>query len=173
MEPRIEQHGQIILAGVSFYGDPFAAHDPWREENEIGRLWTRFMALLQEHGEALTALAANPGETVELHLPGPDTAASGVYEVFIGLAVTAVDNLPLPFVAKVLPPHAYAVFPLRGAAIAADWHNLIYQDWLPGSGYEAAATYGFQIYDARFKGLDRLAESELDVYIPVRHAPHP
>jgi hypothetical protein len=41
------------------------------------------------------------------------------------------------------------------------------QDWLTTSGYESPYSYNFQYYDARFKGMDRNAESVLDVYVPV------
>ena len=40
--------------------------------------------------------------------------------------------------------------------------------WLPASGYESAHDYLIELYDQRFKGLENLAESELDVYVPVR-----
>jgi hypothetical protein len=48
MEPRIVETGQMTLLGFSFFGDPFRFHGGWEEENEIGRLWSRFMAYLAE-----------------------------------------------------------------------------------------------------------------------------
>jgi predicted transcriptional regulator YdeE len=39
---------------------------------------------------------------------------------------------------------------------------------LPDAGYEMTGDYSFQRYDERFKGMDRIAESVLDVYIPVK-----
>jgi len=42
MEPRTTQGERIVLAGFSFFGDPFAETGYWTEENEIGRLWNRF-----------------------------------------------------------------------------------------------------------------------------------
>ena len=36
------------------------------------------------------------------------------------------------------------------------------------SGYQRAYPYGFQRYDERFKGLDQIDESVLDVYVPIR-----
>ena len=36
------------------------------------------------------------------------------------------------------------------------------------SGYERAYPYGFQLYDDRFKGVERIDESTLDVYVPVK-----
>jgi hypothetical protein len=49
MEGRIEDRPLTILAGLSFFGDPFAQSAGWTEENEIGRLWTRFMRLRDEN----------------------------------------------------------------------------------------------------------------------------
>jgi hypothetical protein len=39
MEPRIIESNEIAIAGMVFYGDPFAVGDGWSEENEIGKLW--------------------------------------------------------------------------------------------------------------------------------------
>ena len=44
--------------------------------------------------------------------------------------------------------------------------NLI--GWMLNSAYESVYSYGFQRYDERFRGVDNLAESELDVYVPVK-----
>jgi len=44
MEPTIVERNQITLVGFGFFGDPFAASGGWMEENEIGRLWNRFVA---------------------------------------------------------------------------------------------------------------------------------
>ena len=52
MEPTIIERDKIILVGFSFFGDPFQAGE-WTEENEIGRLWNRFMAYLNNPPPAL------------------------------------------------------------------------------------------------------------------------
>ena len=46
MQPKIIRADQIMLVGMSFYGDPFETSAGWMEENQIGRLWQRFMAYL-------------------------------------------------------------------------------------------------------------------------------
>ena len=40
----------MLLVGLSFFGDPFKSSAGWTEENEIGRLWVRFMAFLEDQG---------------------------------------------------------------------------------------------------------------------------
>jgi len=44
---------------------------------------------------------------------------------------------------------------------------------MPGSGYQEAYKYQFQLLDRRFKGVQNLEESVLDVYVPVKmkHTP--
>jgi predicted transcriptional regulator YdeE len=56
---------------------------------------------------------------------------------------------------------------LHGAEITSDWYQMIYQDWMPTSGYHQSGSYSIQRYDQRFKGLDQIDDSVLDVYIPI------
>jgi AraC family transcriptional regulator len=166
MEPTILDSGQIILLGFSFFGDPFSLKGEWTEENEIGRLWQRFMAYMGKHRHRLQYLA---DETAgyEVHIEHEETALKGHYEVFVGMEVKKLVDVPVEMLVKILPPTTYAIFTLKGEQINTDWTRKIYEGWLPGSGYRAAYGYNFQFYDQRFKGLDNLAESELDVYVPI------
>ena len=45
MEPKIVERERITLVGLSFFGDPFREKGGWTEQNEIGRLWSRFMSI--------------------------------------------------------------------------------------------------------------------------------
>jgi hypothetical protein len=49
VNPTIVEMGQIVLAGFSFHGAPFAQSGGWTEENEIGRLGNRFAAYFTSH----------------------------------------------------------------------------------------------------------------------------
>ena len=91
----------------------------------------------------------------------------GMYEIFTGVAVDDLADAPVELLIKVLPPSTYAVFTMQGQQIISDWHQAIYHEWQPQSGYQVSGGYSFQFYDHRFKGLDRVDESELDVYMPV------
>jgi predicted transcriptional regulator YdeE len=164
MKPTIVERDKIILVGFTFFGDPFQAGE-WTEENEIGRLWKRFMAYLAEHSQRIKQ--AVPGAAYELHLEHAETATKGHFEIFVGMEVERLAEMPVELVAKILPAATYAVFTLSGPEINSDWPRQIYQVWLPGSGYQAPFGYNFQYYDHRFKGMDRLAESEIDVYVPL------
>jgi AraC family transcriptional regulator len=169
MEPKIVARGQIILVGFGFFGDPFQFSEGWTEENEIGRLWNRFLAYLARD-DARIQHVKNAEVFYEVHIEHEETTSKGHYEVFVGLEVEQLQDVPIEVVVKILPPTEYAVFTLRGEQMASDWSKTIFQTWMPGSGYQAAHKYGFQLYDQRFKGLENLDESALDVYVPIKAA---
>ncbi len=167
MEPRIIEKGQIMLVGFSFFGDPFAESGGWTEENEIGRLWNRFMTYLTDHRDRIKHIK-DDAFAYEVHVESEETASKGHREIFIGVEVERLD-VPVEMLVKILPPAQYAVFTLKGEQITSDWSKMIWE-WMPGAGYESAYTFSFQLYDQRFKGLDNLEGSELDVYVPVKPA---
>ena len=168
MNPKIVKKEGMMLAGFSFFGNPFEESDPWSEGNEIGELWQRFMAFLQQNGSDLNGIISQHDVFYEVHISHPETKAKSEFEVFIGVAVDQIRDVPVELLIKVLPATQYAVFTLEGEQINSDWHFMIYQQWLPKSGYSAAHEYGFQAYDDRFKGMDNLADSVLDVYVPIK-----
>ena len=168
MTPQIVPKGQTWLVGFSFYGDPFRLSPGWTEENEIGRLWQRFMAFLASLDEAARAFIARPGIAYEVHVYNEETRNTGLFEVFVGIELAAGAPVPLETVVKVLPATTYAVFTLRGQEIVGDWSLAIYGEWLPESGYELAHQYHIQYHDGSFKGFDHLDKSSLDVYVPIR-----
>ena len=167
MKPRIVQKEQMMLLGLSYYGDPFQSSTGWTEENEIGRLWKRFMAFWDGGGKQWPHIV-DPSTLYEVHIESGERTETGNYEVFVGTAISHVDDLPITALVKILPATTYAVFSLSGSQITSDWYQLIYLDWLPQSGYEVSHDYSFQLYDHRFKGLHNLDASILDVYMPIR-----
>jgi predicted transcriptional regulator YdeE len=165
MEPIIIEKPAITLVGMSFYGDPFETSAGWTEENQIGRLWQRLMAYLSEQPDGIqhrTPVQAS----YEVHIYGPETMTKGLFEVFVGVPVARIDTPPVELLVKILPAAKYAVFTLQGKQISSDWHLEINQ-WIAAAGYQHALPYSIQYYDQRFKGLDRIEESILDVYMPV------
>ena len=168
METKIVDKTSIILAGMSFYGDPFDSSDAWSEENQIGRLWQRLMTYLERHQDSLQE-DMQQGASYEVHIYGPETETKGLFEVFVGLRISEVENVPFDLTIKVLPAATYAVFTLTGKRIIEDWEKEM-KVWLEQQGYREAYPYNFQYYDARFKGMDRINESQIDVYIPIEKA---
>jgi AraC family transcriptional regulator len=105
----------------------------------------------------------------EVWLSDEETAAKGDFEIFVGLEIEELKDIPVELLIKILPPTKYAVFTLEGQEITSDWPRQIYQEWLPGSGYQEAYKYNIQLYDQRFKGLDKIDESAIDVYVPIKY----
>ncbi|MBN1657675.1 MAG: GyrI-like domain-containing protein [Anaerolineae bacterium] len=167
MEPIRFETRQITLLGMGFFGDPFRISGGWTEENEIGRLWSRFMAYLASHGDEI-AHAAEPGVAYELHVPHEESERTGEYEVFVGVEVSRLEDIPLYLSAKILPRATYAVFSLQGDQVAGDWWQDVYATWMAQAGYESAGGHMLERYDERFKGIDRMNESILEIYLPVR-----
>ena len=166
MEPQIVEKPQMMLLGFGFFGDPFSLSAGWTEENEIGRLWKRFMAYLAEEGQQIRHVVSD-AVAYEVHIYHAETPQTGEFEVFVGMEVSRLDDMPLEMSAKILPPATYAVFSLEGEQIASDWPLLITSEWLPEAGHQADHSHSIQRYDERFKGLQRIDESVLDVYIPL------
>jgi len=168
MQPTIVSKAEIKLVGMSFYGDPFETSAGWTEENQIGRLWQRMMTYLSEHGDKIQNQVPVKA-SYEVHIYGPETMSKGLFEVFVGLQVEKVEKVPVDLLVKLLPATEYAVFTLQGAQIVSDWHLEIDQ-WIKAAGYRHSYPFSFQYYDERFKGLDQVEDSQLDVYMPVEKA---
>jgi predicted transcriptional regulator YdeE len=167
MDSRIERRSSILLVGMAFFGDPFARASAWDEDNEIGSLWKRFMAFLSASPAAIGERADRGERWYELHIVGPETAKTGRYEVFVGVEVLGLSVVPLRCSAKFIPAAEYAVLTACGAEVEGDWMGRLYSEIVPSLGRQASEDYSFELYDSRFKGMDRLAESELDFYIPL------
>ncbi len=167
MQFRLIKMPAMRLAGMSFFGDPFKQSAGWTAENEIGRLWMRFMDFYTR-GTCLQNCDARQGVMFELHIEYDGTQETGEYEVFVGIEVEGSAELPVQTVMKHLPAADYAIFTLVGEEIQSDWWREINTRWLPENNLEYAEPYLIQYYDERYKGLDQMADSVLDVYIPVR-----
>ncbi|MBI9042844.1 MAG: GyrI-like domain-containing protein [Anaerolineaceae bacterium] len=168
MKPEFIEKEAMIMAGFSFYGTPFEFKDFWDEQNEIGKLWQRFMGFIQQVDTETYPILRNLKAFYEIHIDTPETLVNGVFEVFVGTQIPFLDDLPLELVIKVLPAIEYAVFTLKGEEITSDWPQLIYDQWMPQNGYELAYPFNFQYYDHRFKGMDKISESTIDVFVPIR-----
>ncbi len=166
MKATIIEKTQMTLVGFNFFGDPFQLSQEWTEENEIGRLWKRFIGFFEKNRLKIKH-PTNNQICYEIHFENEESKLKGYFDIFVGLEVEKLDEVPLELLIKILPTTKYAVFTLEGDQIMSDWPKMIYQEWLPDSGYQIAYPYNIQVYDQRFKGLDNLAVSAIDVYVPV------
>ena len=177
MKPKIIERGPTMLAGMVFYGDPFAGTEGWSQENEIGRLWGRFNRFWDDHqaeirgagkGGAAKGRVVNGNVGYELHVEPSEYPETKCFYVMVGVEISDLADLPLELSVKTLPAGTYAVFTLRGPEITSNWPDAIYKGWLPQSGYEEAHKFTVERYDGeRFKGPND-PESELEIWVPVR-----
>ena len=65
-----------------------------------------------------------------------------------------------------MPAQQYAIFPTTLKTIH-ETYAYVFQEWLPGSGYQRAAGPDFEYYDEEFDAS--AAEPKLDIYIPIVH----
>ncbi|NLT54176.1 MAG: GyrI-like domain-containing protein [Actinomycetales bacterium] len=159
---RIERSPRRILAGLSYFGDPFHASAGWTEENEIGRLWTR----LGQYLALEECPYPPPAESFEVCVQNHTSPVTGEFEVFVGFEVADATAVPVELCVKVLPAADYAVLTLRGDQLRGE--EAAVDEWLAATGHERVLPVEIQRYDERFLGVDRLEESELDVLVPVR-----
>jgi AraC family transcriptional regulator len=164
---RFEKRERIILAGCSFYGDPFTSSAGWTEENEIGRLWNRFMGNLQKSKEPISKLLQNK-EWFEVWIENEESRKKGFFEIFIGTNVNSIDDVPYDLQIKILPATKYAVFTVKGEKIKSDWAYQQYKIGLEKNKFKKSKNdFCIELYDERFKGVDKISESELDYYFPI------
>ncbi len=168
MKSTLVEKPALTLVGFNFFGDPFRSHGGWSEENEIGRLWVRWMAYLESNAGDLPPLA-DPNVMYEVHVYHAETLQTGEFEVFAGVEIAGIADLPPQVVVKVLPAGRYAVLTLAGEEIVADWTWQLDHEWLPALGVQRQTTFSVLQYDARFKGMggEALAGSEMDTLIPL------
>lgn len=162
MRSKLLHLDKFTLAGVNYYGDPLSTKGGWDEENEIGKTWQRFLAYISCH-ETRDYKLDSP-YLYELHIYNANTSKNGVFEVFIG-EESSTSDIPLTLSSKQIPEGDYICCTLVGEEIIKDWWRDIetyvkkeYQKNLNGD-------FLIQRYDERFKGMDRIEESELDVLI--------
>ena len=167
MEPRIIECGEVIIVGMVYYGNPFKDTAAAPEQNEIGKLWTRFNAYWDAHRKAFKH-EVNEKVGWELHIGTDEYEQTKEYFVMTGVEVSQIEDLPAPIFAKVLPAGQYAVFTLKGEQMTGNWGKAIYEEWLPSSAYEEAYSCTIERYDEdRFKGWGDPG-SEVEIWVPVR-----
>jgi predicted transcriptional regulator YdeE len=170
MEAQIEQTPALSLLGLSFFGDPFSASAGWTEENEIGRLWGRYMRFSSEHaGELPPPLI--PDVLFEAHVPHEQTEETGHYEVFVGYAIdlagAEAPRVPAPALIKLLRATRTACFTVSGVEITDESKYAEMDEWIATQNLRRSASWIYNRYNSRYKGIDRLAESTLVMCIPV------
>lgn len=97
----------------------------------------------------------------------PENSSIDGFFVFLGMDVTALDEIPPSLVAKRLPPARYLRFTHHG--LSWDIHQtyrFIFETWLPGSEYRLPLPYDMECYGEKFLGPDN-PDSETEIWIPI------
>lgn len=98
---------------------------------------------------------------------GVHTWAESEKHYLVGLAVRESGVIPAGMAAYSFDAHAYAVFTHNGRSSGlTQTLTWIFQEWLPGSGYERDGEFYFEYYDDRFQPDSR--DSVVFVWVPVR-----
>jgi predicted transcriptional regulator YdeE len=128
------------------------------------------MAYLALYPEAMQGYSPT-GAMYEVHIYGAEIQSKGLFEVFVGMegSFQSIRAVPVELTVKVLPATRYAIFTFSGEQITTDCEKVV-QGGLASSNYRRAYAYSFQYYDSRFKGMDHLMESSVDLYVPVEEA---
>jgi len=173
VDPKILERGKMNLVGMTYYG--LIGGAGWSEENQIGKLWQRFNKFCETKWVSIEDRVINPKLGYEVSIWNEDEfKETGDFCIFVGVEVDHLEEVPLELFGKVLPAGIYAYFTPKGKEITT-WEDDFYKGWLIKSGYQLSAVgnYSFQVQcyeDDRFKGVDNLEESEIDIYIPIEPA---
>jgi len=168
MEPIIFEGKVFQLLGCVFYGDPFHSAEEWSYENEIGKLWERYIELsMRKYPLLLRKISVDSYIGYELHLEPNEYEETKKYYVMVGTEVNNIEEIPLEMFIKILPKTTYINFTTT-IETKFEIGGYIYKQWIPENSYEQAFPYVIQGYDGRrYKGLDD-PKSEIDWYIPVK-----
>lgn len=156
----------IILLGLDFYGDPFSNSSWWSEENEIGQLWHRFYKSFMPVREKFQPYLIN-NAYYEMHIMNQDYKEKGHYEIFVGIQINDLPEDTLHYLVKKIKAQAFVKVCLSGEEILSDYYPELERQCVDLFGMKLSQEFMIQTYDERFKGMDKINESEMDVFVPL------
>lgn len=166
MEPNIIEEKVISLLGCVYYGNPFLRAAEWDSENEVGKLWNRFMGLVQRYSALLSKINLNPMVGYEVHIEPEEYEKTQNYYVFVGIEVEDLTEIPMEMFVKILPKVTYLTFTTKVHDNTPVEYYL--KEWIPQNEYEQAYPFIIETYDGRrYKGMND-KESEIDWLIPIK-----
>jgi len=168
MDVEIIERKPMKLAGVSYYG-PMTG-EGWSKDNPIGQLWTRFVEFWNARAGLLEGRMVDRDTHYEVHIWNQEVFdETGVFRTFVGVEVESLDGLPLELEGKCLPATRYAKVTARGEEIKtweSRWTEVLPPEKNKLAKYDGLE-YLIQCYDERFKGLENIPESEMDILVPL------
>jgi AraC family transcriptional regulator len=166
MKPKIIEEKEIILVGMDFYGNPYEKAGGWSEQNAIGELWKKFSGVSENKKRSIKHLVSDSGYEVWIDSEGEKDSKNKY--IFVGVEVAKLEDLPLEFVARIMPKTKYAVFTMKMPDIKAEGIKMLWNKWLPETGLKTSFNYMIEYYDnQRFKGMNN-PDSEIDFMVPIQ-----
>lgn len=165
---RIEEVESKFIIGMNFYGDPFSVGGSWSVDNAIGMLWKRFIAYYTNKSN-LISNRVNDDVMYECHIMDDEFENTGEYGVMVGVEVTELKDQPIHLVSKSIPKSSYIVLELTGQEIVSDQGVFIKEVLKEMVDVSVNMSYFFEKYDHRFKGMDNIEESTVEIYIPITY----
>jgi len=154
MKPRIIIKPAFTVVGLSQCVE--------RSDGNAEALWTQLSARFQEIPNA------DPDTGFGVH-----SWKGSERQYLVGIAMRGtlmgekVPEVPEGMTSYPITKHAYAVFPHHGLIDRlSSTIDTIFIDWLPGSGYQTAENYYFELYDDRFQPGSE--DSVLFIFVPVK-----
>ena len=149
--PRMVDGGPLLIAGLK-------EHFRFEDLSGLPTLWQRFRPFLGkvpgQFGQAAYGVCYNTKE------------AEGI-DYIAGVEVADAAAVPKDFASIRLTPQRYAVFTHAGhISTVRGTFMAIFNDWLPGSGWQSADAAVFERYDERFDGRTGLGGFE--IWVPVK-----
>lgn len=163
MKYELIQMNELKMSGFVFYGDPFSTRAGWDGENEIGKLWKRFITYVTSEEKNFKMSGSF---IYEVHIYNIDTKDTGNFEVFVG-APALSERISYELSTKHFEASQYLHFTLTGPEIMSDWWQTLDTQILPELKLKKSYPYILQRYDERFKGINEINASEMEVLIPV------
>jgi len=166
MEWRFEDVDEKLIIGMNYYGDPFSVGGAWSVDNAIGKLWQRFSAYLSKHSDQILH-RVSLDESYECHVMDERFEDTGEYGIMVGVEVSRLNQQPVHLVSKVIPEKKYLVLILRGQEIVSDQQVFIDKILKENPEVSVDTRFFFEKYDKRFKGMHRIDESLVEIFIPL------
>ncbi|MFW6144407.1 MAG: GyrI-like domain-containing protein [Candidatus Natronoplasma sp.] len=129
MEHELVKKEKMYLAGLQYHGA--IKEEGTSIEQHIDELWSRFAEFCREEWDSIEKKVVDPELSYEIQLwDREELEEEGKLQIFVGVEVEDLDELPLELSGKVLPSSKYISFKLRGKEIKT-WEEDILQGWFP------------------------------------------
>jgi len=153
--PELMELSERLLVGISF----FIEEDS--EINDLSKEWGRF---LNEVNTVKNII--KPDRYYQVQYWSDNQDINGLY-FFIGVEVSAVEDLNPLFVLKTISAGKYLRFIHKGLANKVGYtYKYIYNQFLPDTDYKLTKPFNFEYYGEKCLGPYN-EDSESEIYIPV------